>query len=150
MTADTNARQSTPGWVTQVLDRPATAGLGRSLLTLPFWYSGIGKLLDFEAATQEAAGFGLSPAPLVAAATIAVQLLGSALVIMRRWPWLGAGALIVFVLMAIPVAHPFWQMEGAQRHYQLMWVAEHTGLIGGLILAAVLGGRPGSGGRQPG
>lgn len=138
-TTNTQGRKGEPGWVAKLLDWPVTAALGRTLLTLPFWYSGIGKLMDFEAATQEAAGFGLNPAPLVAAATIAVQLLGSALIILRRWPWLGAGALAVFVLMAIPVAHPFWQVEGAQRHYQLMWVAEHMGLIGGLILAAVMG-----------
>ncbi|MGB3431247.1 DoxX family protein [Achromobacter sp.] len=149
-TSSTDAYNSTPAWVAKALAWPVTAGLGRTLLTLPFWYSGIGKLLDFQAATEEAAGFGLSPAPLVAAATIAVQLLGSALIILRRRPWLGAGALIVFVLMAIPVAHPFWQVEGAQRHYQLMWVAEHMGLIGGLMLAASMGEKSRSAGRQAG
>lgn len=151
MSVGANSGTRTPAWVAKLLDWPLTAAVGRMLLTLPFWYSGIVKLLDFEAATQEASSFGLNPAPLVAAATIVVQLLGSALIILRRWPWLGAGALVVFVLMAIPVAHPFWRVEGAQRHYQLMWVAEHMGLIGGLVLAAVMGGKQVcSAGGQPG
>ena len=55
--------------------------LGALLLTSMFWWSGIAKLFEFGAAQSEMAHFGMQPAALFAAATIAVQLGGSALIV---------------------------------------------------------------------
>ncbi|MGZ5702689.1 MAG: DoxX family protein [Burkholderiales bacterium] len=67
--------------------------------------------------------------------TIVLQLGASALVIVgKRWAWFGAGALALFTLAAIPLAHDFWPMEGQMAFLGKTMVQEHVA-----ILAAILG-----------
>lgn len=109
------------------------------LLTFPYWLSGLAKLAGFSGALAEANHFGLEPALLAVASTIAVQLIGSALLILGRWVWLAAGALGVFTLAATLIAHPFWTVASPiERFHHTNTFAEHLGLIGGLAMAAIL------------
>lgn len=109
-----------------------------TLLTYIFWWSSLTKIVGFDAATAEMAQFGLNPAAAFAALTIAVQLLGSALVISGgRLVWLGAGMLIVMTLGTMPVAHRYWEMTGIQAILEQAIVQEHFSVIGGLLLAVV-------------
>lgn len=119
-------------------------GVGAAvLLTLPYWTSGIAKLTDPSGAVGEARHFGLEPAALVAALTIVVQIGGSLLIIFGRNAWLGAGALGIFTAIATLVAHPFWDVaDPVARFHERNIFLEHVGLIGGLMLAAVLRERP--------
>ncbi len=126
------------GPISSLLDSRTVFFIGRVLLTMPFWLSGFAKLVDFSGATVEMRYFGLEPAAAFAAATILVQLLGSALVIWGRHAWLGAGALAVFTLLTIPIAHAFWTMTGNEAIIERFFVFEHIGIVGGLILVAVL------------
>ena len=126
-------------FVQRMLQSRALYYLGASALTYVFWWSGLTKLWDFAAARDEMAQFGLQPAVLFAAVTIAVQLGGSALVIFgRKLAWLGAGALGGFTLTTIPVAHRYWTMEGLAAILDKALVQEHFSVIGGLILVAIL------------
>jgi len=114
--------------------------VGAAALTYMYWWSGLVKLFDFTGAQAEMAHFGLNPSAFYAALTVFVQLAGSALIIFgRRLAWLGAGMLAVFTLATIPVAHPFWTMEGAAAFMEKMVVLEHITVVGGLIVAAILG-----------
>jgi transmembrane protein len=129
----------TPHVVARLLEDRRFAVLAAAVLTLPFWTSGIGKLFDFGGALGEARHFGLEPAALVAALTIAVQIGGSLLIVMGRQAWLGAGALGVFTAIATLIAHPFWQVDDpVARFHERNTFLEHAGLIGGLMLAAIL------------
>ena len=113
--------------------------LATALLTYIFWWSGLNKIFDFAGAMAEMEHFGLHPAALFAAATIALQVLGSlAIISASRWAWLGAGALAVFTLSTIPLAHRFWEMEGMVAFLEKALVQEHFSLIGGLAVAAAL------------
>ena len=113
--------------------------LATALLTYIFWWSGLSKIFDFSGAMAEMEHFGLHPAALFAAATIALQVLGSlAIISASRWAWLGAGALAVFTLSTIPLAHRFWEMEGMVAFLEKALVQEHFSLIGGLAVAAAL------------
>lgn len=120
------------------------AALAATLLTLPYWTSGFAKLFDLDAALGEARHFGLEPAALTVGLTILVQIGGSALVILGRKAWLGAGALGVFTAIATVIAHPYWQVaDPVARFHERNTFLEHAGLIGGLMLAAILrGGKP--------
>jgi transmembrane protein len=120
----------------------ATEAIARVLLTFPFWGSGLDKLIKFGPATAEMAQFGLQPAWVYAIATIVVQLGGSALIILRRWTWLGAGALGVFTALTIPIVHAFWRFEGDKAVHAIHTAGEHVGMIGGLILVSILALRP--------
>ena len=114
----------------------------RTLLTLPFWASGIAKLVAFDSGVAEMAHHGLEPAILFNVATIATQLVGSALIIANRGAWLGAGALGVFTGLTIVLVHRFWEMpEGITRTIAFHAVVEHIGIVGGLLGVAVLSAR---------
>ena len=54
-----------------------------------------------------------------------------------RLAWLGAGALAVFTLLTIPVAHRFWELQGDIAFMEKMFVFEHISVVGGLILAGI-------------
>ncbi|MBH2000538.1 MAG: DoxX family protein, partial [Sphingomonadaceae bacterium] len=82
--------------------------------------------------------FGLHPAALFAALTIAVELVGPALILLDRFTWLGAGMLGIFTLLAACVANNFWTMQGAERFMATNAFFEHIGLIGGFVLVAMV------------
>jgi len=133
---------STPAPIARLLADRRFAALAAALLTLPYWTSGIAKLFDLGGALGEARHFGLEPAALVVALTIAVQIGGSLLIILGRQAWIGAGALGVFTAAATLIAHPFWQVvDPMARFHERNTFLEHVGLVGGLMLAAILQGR---------
>ncbi|KDP95844.1 DoxX family protein [Brevundimonas sp. EAKA] len=137
MTAST-----TPRPIATLLDAPGVALIGRLLLTSPFWISGVLKLFDFPSAVGEAVHFGLQPAALVAVAVILLQIGGSLAVILKRRTWLGAGALGVFTALADLIGHAFWTLpDPMARFHDMNAFTANLGLIGGLILAAVLAER---------
>ena len=121
------------------LRAPATAAAARIVLCLPFWWSGLSKLLDFSGGTAEMAALGLEPAWLFNALTILVQLGGSLLVILNLRTWLGAGALGVFTALATVMAHRFWTLDGIERVRELNIFLEHLAIIAGFVLVAILG-----------
>jgi transmembrane protein len=130
-----------------ILQAPATAAAARILLCLPFWWSGLSKLLDFSGGAAEMAALGLEPAWLFNALTILVQLGGSLLVILNRWTWLGAGALGVFTALATVMAHQFWMLDGIERVRELNTFLDHLAIIAGFVLVAILGVVGARGGR---
>lgn len=128
-----------PAPIATLLRAPAFGVFARVLLTLPYWWSGIAKLTNLTGALAEASGLGLRPAALVVAATIAVQLGGSLALILGRMGWLAAGALGVFTVLATLIAHPYWTVtDPVGRFHALHTFLEHIGLIGGLMVAAIL------------
>lgn len=110
--------------------------LARIVLAYMFWASGIAKLVDFPGAVGEMAHFGLNPPAVFAVATIVVQLVGSALIILDRWTWLGAGMLGVFTALTIPIAHTFWTMDEPFKTIEFYVVMEHITVIGALMVVA--------------
>jgi uncharacterized membrane protein YphA (DoxX/SURF4 family) len=116
------------------------AWLARAGLCVAFVYSGFSKLLDWPGALAEQRHFGLEPAVLFAAATIATQLGGSALVLFGRGRAAATGALglAVFTLAATLIGHQFWRESGMERFHDLNAFLEHFGLIGGFALVALI------------
>jgi len=113
--------------------------VGALAVTYMFWQSAFTKSTDFAQTLAEMAHFGLNPPWLFAAGTIAVQLAGSALVVLGgRYAWLGAGALALFTLASIPLAHDFWNMPPQAAFGERLIAEEHVSVIGGLIGAALL------------
>lgn len=130
-----------PRLIGSILNNPAIEAVARIVLTFPFWGSGLAKLLDFQGGMAEMAMFGLHPPALFNLAVIITQLGGSALVILNRWTWLGAGALGVFTALTIPIVHRFWALEGERAITAFHTATEHVGMIGALVLVAILSER---------
>ncbi|TPM22515.1 DoxX family protein [Mesorhizobium sp. B2-3-5] len=120
----------------------------RILVSSPFWISGLSKLGDWNSAISEMTYFHLSPPAPYAAATILVQILGSAMLIVGPCKWLGAIALSGFAALTIPVAHDFWNQVGADRAISLDFAIEHMAVIGGLLAVARLAAESRSPGGQ--
>ena len=97
-----------PRWVAAILAWPGSGFIARLALVGAYLVGGVVKLADFPAAVAEQAHFGMTPPALWAALTIAVELVGSALVLSGRLVWLGAGMLGVFTIAAALVANTFW------------------------------------------
>lgn len=132
---------STPRFVEAILNAPLTWFLARLALVCPYLIGAIVKLTDFQGAVAEQAHFGLSPPAFWAVLTIAVELIGPALILWGRFVWLGAGMLGVFTGLAAIIANAFWTMEGQERVMATNAFFEHIGLIGGMVLVAILAER---------
>ncbi len=126
----------------RILHHRVLALFARIALTFPFWGSGVAKMMYFDAGVAEMAHFNLHPAIIFNVATIAVQILGSILIIANRIAWLGAGALAVFTGLTIILVHSFWSMtEEPFRTIAFHTATEHIGIIGGLVAISILGTR---------
>jgi uncharacterized membrane protein YphA (DoxX/SURF4 family) len=120
-------------------DSPWPVRLALLLLCAAYLQGGIDKLLDFPGAVAEQAHFGLSPAPAFAAAVIATELLGSALVLSGRLRWLGALWLALFTIVASFLANRFWVLPpGTERFMSENAFFEHLSLVGGFLLVAAV------------
>jgi len=128
----------TPQAIRQLLLSPATFILARILLTLPFWASGLAKLIDFQGGVAEMDHYGFTPGAVFNTATVITQLGGSLLIIFNRFTWLGAGALGIFTALTILLVHNFWAQEGDMAMIHMFFALEHIGMIGGLILVSIL------------
>lgn len=132
------ARPSEPAFVRAILDAPGVWLLARIALVSAYLLGAAVKALDFPGAIAEQAHFGMHPPAVWASLTILVELLSSALVLSRRWAWLGAGMLGVFTGLAALTANAFWAMPaGHDRFMATNAFFEHLGLIGGFVLVAL-------------
>jgi transmembrane protein len=127
----------TPAVIAAILRAPATVWLARIALTLPYWWSGVDKLLHPQAALAEMHATGLPASWLLYALILIVQLGGSLAIICNRYAWLGAGALAVFTALATYLAHAFWNLDGAARFAAMNVFMEHVALIAGMAFAAL-------------
>lgn len=113
------------------------------LLTFVFWTSGLAKLVDFAGNAAIMEDFGLRPGWLFNAATLALQLGASAMIVAGRGVAPAAAALALFTLLTIPIAHPFWTRQGEEAFRDLTVALEHVSVIGGLALAVIVSMRRG-------
>jgi uncharacterized membrane protein YphA (DoxX/SURF4 family) len=137
LNVSTLTSSSTPAWVAAILDNDVTWRLARIALTLPYWWSGVDKLLHPQAAMAEIAGLLGTGAPMPAyVALLIVQIGGSLMIIFDRWAWLGAGMLAVFTAIVTIIAHAFWKIDGPARFSEMNVFMEHIALIAGFVFAA--------------
>ncbi|GAA0324857.1 DoxX family protein [Psychrobacter aestuarii] len=114
--------------------------IAKVILTLVFWMAGLFGIFNFKIIVQEMIDANLPVPKLFAVATIGTQLLGSLLIITNfaGFGWLGAGWLAIFLLLTIPIGHPFWKFDEPKRTHEFHIVLEHITVVGGLMLAGIL------------
>ena len=122
-----------------VLGTPAARFLALLGLCAAYIQGGLNKLVDFPGAIAEMTHFGLAPAPVFAAFVIALELVGSAMILTGFLRWLAALALGGFTLLATFLALRFWELPvGPERFMAANSFFEHLGLAGGFLLVAWL------------
>jgi transmembrane protein len=135
---ETTTSEMAPKTVATLLDNPTTLLFARFCLVLPFVVGGLAKLLDWPDGVAEMEHVGLAPAWAFNLAALVTQLAGSALVLLDRKTWLGAGALGVFTVVATLLDHRFWELNGAARMAQMNAFLEHAAIGAGFILVSVV------------
>ena len=67
---------------------------------------------------------------------------GSFMILLGRRECLGAGLLILFLIPATLLFHPFWFLEGSFRELEATMFFKNLAILGGLILVALNGVQP--------
>lgn len=131
----------TPHAVETLLEWRGTWLAARLAIVLVYLISAVGHLMGFQAAVAEQAAYGMPAPEMMAGLTVVVEIVGSLLILSGRRVWLGAGMLGAFTTLGAVIAHPFWTMQGPARFEAIATFLEHTGLIGGLVLVALVAER---------
>lgn len=119
--------------------QPTAALIGRLLLAYMFIVAGWGKLGGFDGTVAMIAAKGL-PLPMVlAAATVALELVaGIALAIGFKARW-AALALAVFTVLASVLFHAYWAVPAEQVRIQQLMFNKNLAVTGGLLLVFAFG-----------
>jgi uncharacterized membrane protein YphA (DoxX/SURF4 family) len=120
------------------LSEPSVTGLLlRFLLCSAYVWSGVTKLVAFNATARHFSTRFQLPAPRSAVAlTIAVQLIGSAMFVTGWMAAAAAVALALFTMAATVVVYPFWKLSGVERARNIETFLEHVGLAAAFLLLA--------------
>ena len=108
--------------------------IGRLLLAALFLPAGLSKLSGFEGTVGYITSVGL-PLPAVAAAgALAVEILGSAALVVGFQTRIVAAVLAVFTLVASIFFHAFWAAAPEQAFVQQLLFFKNVGVVGGLLV----------------
>ena len=124
------------------MDRANDAVLlvGRLLMAALFLPSGIGKALSFAPFASSLADKGLPYAEALAAAAVAIEILGPIALILGVLPSWTALVLVAFVIAASGVSHRYWEFaEAGARRSQEVNFFKNIGVIAGLLFYFVSG-----------
>lgn len=108
--------------------------IARVCLAAIFVYSGVDKFLNWQGVIAECKAFKLPFLRFVAAATIALHIIGGLCLIFGIAVFPVALALAAFTFLATLLAHNFWTQKGETFGRELTTALEHLGIVGGLIL----------------
>jgi putative oxidoreductase len=113
--------------------------LARSLLSLPFLFSGIDKSLRWSAAQREVAASGLPWPTLLHLVTVFIQLGAGLSLLYGIEARLGALVLCLFLIPVTVMYHPFWKRAGAELVADADHFLLNFAVIGGLLMIVVVG-----------
>jgi putative oxidoreductase len=121
-----------------VLTHPL-ALVGRLLLAAMFIYAGFGKIGGFEGTAGYIASKGLPLPQLVAAGTIALELVAGLMLAVgwkARW---AAFALAAFTVAASLIFHAFWDVPAAAFGTERLFFLKNMAITGGLLMVIAFG-----------
>jgi len=113
--------------------------VGRILLALIFFLSGLNKIFAWDFNTGYMAAKGMPMVAIFLVAAIVIEIGGSLSVILgykARW---GAVALIVFTIPASVIFHNFWALKGMDQVLNMAMFMKNFSIIGGLLLVVAFG-----------
>jgi putative oxidoreductase len=107
---------------------------GRVLLSLIFILSALGKLADLGGTAAFMRAAGMPAVWLFLPGAILLELGGGLAILTGYGARLGVPALIVFLIPATLIFHPFWQASGMERTGQMINFMKNVAIIGGLLI----------------
>jgi putative oxidoreductase len=118
----------------------STAALvGRILVALMFVVAGVGKIGGFDGTVGYIASKGLPLPVVLAAGTVALEIVaGVALIVGYKARW-AALALAAFTLLATVIFHAYWAMSAEQQMVQRLMFLKNIAVTGGLLAVFAFG-----------
>src|SRR3990172_4038361 len=107
---------------------------GRTILSLIFFISGVGKIFDFTGTQQHMISYGMPFTAFFLVGAIMLEICGSISVIMGYKARLGALALVIFL---IPVTFVFH--TNFSEWLQIIMFMKNLSIIGGLLMVISFG-----------
>lgn len=107
--------------------------VARLLLGGAFVFAGLRNIQNRRLVASLMTARGVPQATLALWLGIVLQVVAGALVIAGLWTALAAAALIVFLVVATPMFHNFWDHQGADRASRINGVVSNVALAGGFL-----------------
>lgn len=106
---------------------------GRLLISLIFILAGIGKIVDFQGASDALRTFGIRGADAFIFIGLLMELVGGILLLLGWHTKIGIYILMIFLLPTTLIFHGFWGYEGAEMALQLSLFLKNLTIYGGLL-----------------
>jgi putative oxidoreductase len=120
------------------LEKPLTL-IARILLAAIFIIAGLSKIGGFESTVAYIASKGLPAPGLIAALTIAIEVLGGIAIVLGYKARIAAFVLAMFTILAAVIFHNFWDAPADQAYVQNIMFMKNLSIAGGLFLLTVFG-----------
>lgn len=120
------------------LEKPLTL-IARILLAAIFIIAGLSKIGGFESTVAYIASKGLPAPGLIAALTIAIEVLGGIAIVLGYKARIAAFVLAMFTILAAVIFHNFWDASADQAYVQNIMFMKNLSIAGGLLLLTVFG-----------
>ncbi|MER8394321.1 DoxX family protein [Mesorhizobium sp. M0045] len=105
----------------------------RLLLGGAFVFAGLRNIQNAALVSQLMTTRGVPQARLVLWLGIVLQIIAGALVIAGIWTALAAACLILFLIVATPMFHNFWDHQGPERASRINGFVGNVALTGGFL-----------------
>ncbi|TGQ55662.1 DoxX family protein [Mesorhizobium sp. M1C.F.Ca.ET.193.01.1.1] len=113
--------------------------VARLLLGGAFVFAGLRNIQNRKLVASLMAARGVPQAALALWLGIVLQVVAGALVIAGLWTALAAAALIVFLIVATPMFHNFWDHQGPDRASCINGVVGNVAVAGGFLALVAQG-----------
>ena len=112
----------------------AASLVGRTMIAGIFLMSALGnKIPNFSGVTQGMTAEGVPMPSVMLVGAIGFLIAGSLAVISGYYTRVGAGLLLVFLLLATYFFHDFWTFEGDARQQQMIQFLKNVSLMGTMV-----------------
>jgi putative oxidoreductase len=119
--------------------RALTDPLARILIVAIFVYTGITKLMHFDATAHMIGEKGIPLAAVATAIAILIELGGAILIIIGWQTRLAANVQFIYLVFITFMYHNFWAAPPQLHDVQLLNFLKNVGIMGGLLILATRG-----------
>ena len=117
--------------------------LGRVMIATIFFLSAVGnKIPNFDAVASYMGSEGVPQPKIMLAGAIAFLVAGSLSLILGYKARVGAGLLLVFLILATYYFHDFWKLEGQPRQDQMIQFMKNLSMMGTMVFVMANGSGP--------
>jgi putative oxidoreductase len=121
-----------------------TSVAGRVLLCTIFFASALGnKIPNFREVVNVMDSVGVPAPSVMLAGAIVFLVVGSIAVMLGFKARLGAGLLLVFLVLATYYFHAFWTLEGQEQQAQMIQFMKNLSMMGAMVF--IIANGPGAG-----